>query len=90
VRIPVIAGVWPLVSLRNAEFMNNEVPGVSVPDEILERMRKTKSKEEALNEGITIAKEMVRRIKDRVEGIQVSAPFGKIKHALSVLEALER
>jgi homocysteine S-methyltransferase len=89
VRIPVIAGIWPLVSLRNAEFMNNEVPGVFVPDDILERMRKTKSKEEALNEGITIAKEMVCRIKDRVEGIQVSAPFGKIKHALSVLAVLK-
>lgn len=89
VRIPIIAGVWPLVSLRNAEFMNNEVPGVSVPDEVLERMRTTKSKEEALNEGITIAKEMVRQVKDRVEGIQVSAPFGKIKHALSVLAVLK-
>ncbi len=89
VRIPIIAGIWPLVSLRNAEFMNNEVPGVSVPEEIMERMRAAKSKEEALKEGITIAQEMVCRIKDQVEGVQVSAPFGKVKHALSVLSALE-
>jgi homocysteine S-methyltransferase len=87
-RIPIIAGVWPLVSLRNAEFMNNEVPGVSVPDEIMERMRTTKSKEEALQEGINIACQMVRQIKDHVQGIQVSAPFGKVKYALDVLEAL--
>jgi len=89
VRIPIIAGIWPLVSLRNAEFMNNEVPGVSVPNEILDRMRAARSKEEALKEGITIAQEMVRQIKDHVEGVQVSAPFGKVKHALSVLSVLE-
>ncbi|NIM16290.1 MAG: bifunctional homocysteine S-methyltransferase/methylenetetrahydrofolate reductase [Candidatus Aminicenantes bacterium] len=87
-RIPIITGVWPLVSLRNAEFMNNEVPGVSVPDEIMERMRATKSKEEALQEGINIACQMVRQIKDQVQGIQVSAPFGKVKYALDVLAAL--
>lgn len=89
VRIPIIAGIWPLVSLRNAEFMNNEVPGVTVPDVLMDRMRSTKSKEDALNEGISIAKEMVTEIKDRVEGVQVSAPFGKVKHALNVLSVLK-
>jgi len=89
VRIPVIAGIWPLVSLRNAEFMNNEIPGVTVPTILMDRMRATKSKEDALNEGITIAKEMVKQIKDRVEGVQVSAPFGKVNLALDVLSALE-
>jgi homocysteine S-methyltransferase len=88
VRIPVVAGIWPLVSLRNAEFMNNEVPGVTVPKEIMERMRTTSSKDEALQEGIKIAMEMVTRIKKHVQGIQVSAPFGKVKYALQVLEAL--
>ena len=88
VRIPIIAGIWPLVSLRNAEFMNNEMPGVSVPEEIMERMRRTGSKEEALREGIAIAREMVRRVKDHVEGVQVSAPFGKVSHALDVLSVL--
>lgn len=89
VRIPIIAGIWPLVSLRNAEFMNNEVPGVTVPTVLMDRMRTAKSKEEALNEGISIAKEMVKQIKDSVEGVQVSAPFGKVKHALDVLSALK-
>ncbi len=89
VRIPVIAGVWPLVSLRNAEFMNNEVPGVTVPEEIMERMRATRSKEEALEEGLEIAREMVRQLKKHVEGVQVSAPFGKVNYALKVLEALK-
>jgi methionine synthase I (cobalamin-dependent)/5,10-methylenetetrahydrofolate reductase len=87
--IPIIAGIWPLVNLRNAEFMNNEVPGVSVPKDIIERMRKAKSKEEALQEGIAIAREMIRQIKDHVQGIQVSAPFGKVQYALEVLTALD-
>lgn len=88
VRIPVIAGIWPLVSLRNAEFMNNEIPGVSVPGAIMERMRRADSKEAALREGIAIAGEMARQVKDHVEGIQVSAPFGKIQYALDVISAL--
>jgi methionine synthase I (cobalamin-dependent)/5,10-methylenetetrahydrofolate reductase len=87
--IPIIAGVWPLISLRNAEFMNNEVPGVSVPKDIIERMRKAKSKEEALQEGIAIAREMIRQIKNHVQGVQVSAPFGKVQYALEVLTALD-
>jgi len=87
--IPIIAGIWPLVSLRNAEFMNNEVPGISVPENIIERMRVAKSKEAALQEGIKIAREMIRQIKDHVQGIQVSAPFGKVKYALEVLAALD-
>lgn len=88
VRIPVIAGVWPLVSLRNAEFMNNEVPGVTVPKEIMDRMRAARTKEEALQEGIAIAREMVLQMKDHIQGVQVSAPFGKVQYALDVLSAL--
>ena len=56
VKIPLICGIWPLVSYRNAEFMNNEVPGASVPAEILERMRKTTTKEEGFAEGVEIAR----------------------------------
>jgi homocysteine S-methyltransferase len=89
IRIPIIAGVWPLISLRNAEFMNNEVPGVSVPIGIIERMRAAKSKEDALNEGIAMAREMVLQIKDHVEGVQVSAPMGKVNYALEVLDILK-
>src|SRR6266540_2746815 len=85
-RIPVVAGVWPLVSLRNAEFLANEVPGVSVPDEILQRMRtaQEKGKEAALAEGVAIAREMFARVKGMVQGVQVSAPFGKVEVALEV------
>jgi homocysteine S-methyltransferase len=90
IRIPIIAGIWPLVSLRNAEFMNNEVPGVSVPGEVIERIRAAKSKEDALNVGIAIAREMVLQIKEYVEGIQVSAPMGMVQHALEVLTVLKK
>ena len=90
VRIPIIAGIWPLVSLRNAEFMNNEVPGASVPVEIMYRMRAAKSREEALREGIAMAKETVLRIRDRVEGIHVSTPFGNVQYALDVISAIRQ
>jgi len=88
VRIPVIAGIWPLVSVRNAEFLANEVPGVTVPDEIITRMRKAndKSKEHAVAEGIAIAREMLERVRPEVQGVQVSAPFGKVELALQVFE----
>jgi homocysteine S-methyltransferase len=85
-RIPVVAGVWPLISLRNAEFLANEVPGVSVPDEILQRMRQAqeRGKEAALAEGVAIARHMFARVKSMVQGVQVSAPFGKVEVALEV------
>jgi homocysteine S-methyltransferase len=84
--IPVIAGIWPLVSVRNAEFLANEVPGVSVPDEVIARMRRAneKSKEHAVAEGIAIAREMLDRVRPLVQGVQVSAPFGKVELALDV------
>jgi methionine synthase I (cobalamin-dependent)/5,10-methylenetetrahydrofolate reductase len=87
-RIPIIAGIWPLVSVRNAEFLANEVPGVTVPDEIIARMRKAndKSKDHAVAEGIAIAREMLDRIREHVQGVQVSAPFGKVELALQVFE----
>lgn len=85
-RIPIIAGIWPLVSLRNAEFLANEVPGVTVPPHIIERMRKAndKSKEHGVKEGIAIAREMLERVRPSVQGVQVSAPFGKVELALEV------
>lgn len=88
-RIPVIAGIWPLTSLRNAEFMNNEVPGASVPDAVMERMRKVDGKEAARQEGIQIAREMLLDVRDQVQGAQVSAPFGKVQYSLDVLKALQ-
>jgi homocysteine S-methyltransferase len=85
-RIPIVAGIWPLVSLRNAEFLANEVPGVVVPPKIIERMRaaSAKSKEHGVAEGIAIAREMLERVRPHVQGVQVSAPFGKVELALEV------
>ena len=84
--IPVVAGIWPLVSVRNAEFLANEVPGVTVPDEVISRMRRANavSKEHAVQEGIAIAREMLERVRPVVAGVQVSAPFGKAELALEV------
>ncbi|HKR65427.1 MAG TPA: bifunctional homocysteine S-methyltransferase/methylenetetrahydrofolate reductase, partial [Thermoanaerobaculia bacterium] len=89
-RLPVVAGIWPLLSYRNAQFMNNEVPGVSVPDDVMERMRlaSEKSKEHALREGVTIARETLERVRGRVAGVQVSAPLGRVDLALQVFEGL--
>ena len=86
VRIPVIAGIWPLVSVRNAEFLANEVPGVTVPESVITRMRlaNERSREHAVVEGIAIAREMLARLGDAVQGAQVSAPFGKVDLALEV------
>jgi homocysteine S-methyltransferase len=88
--LPVVAGIWPLLSYRNAQFMNNEVPGVSVTDEVMERMRiaSEKSKEHGLREGIAIARETLERVRHRVAGVQVSAPLGRVDLALQVFEGL--
>jgi methionine synthase / methylenetetrahydrofolate reductase(NADPH) len=88
VRIPIVAGIWPLVTARNAEFLANEVPGVTVPRVVLDRMRKAneKSKEHALAEGIAIAREALAQVRDVVQGVQVSAPFGRIDLALEVFQ----
>jgi homocysteine S-methyltransferase len=85
-RIPVVAGIWPLVSFRNAEFLANEVPGVTVPDAVVERMRKAQArgKEAAVAEGVAIAREMLERVRPFVQGAQVSAPFGRVPLALEV------
>lgn len=87
VRIPIIAGIWPLVSARNAEFLANEVPGVVVPDTIVARMRKAneKSKDHATAEGVAIAREMLARVRGAVQGVQVSAPFGRADLAIDVI-----
>ena len=88
--LPVVAGIWPLLSYRNAQFMNNEVPGVSVTDEVMERMRvaSDKGKEFALREGVTIARETLERVRGKVAGVQVSAPLGRVDLALQVFEGL--
>jgi homocysteine S-methyltransferase len=86
--IPIIAGIWPLVSLRNAEFLANEVPGVTVPDAILQRMRaaSARGREEGLSEGVAIAREMLTAVRSRVQGVQVAAPMGRTGVAVKVIQ----
>jgi homocysteine S-methyltransferase len=90
VRIPIIAGLWPFESARNAEFLANEVPGVRVPEELLQRMRRVDEGEAAVAEGVGIARELACRLRGLVQGFQVSAPAGNIDAALAVLEAVGR
>ena len=86
-RIPVIAGIWPLTSLRNAEFMKNDLR-VSVPDEILLRMQRADTPELARAEGIRIAREMLAAARPMIQGVQVSAPFGRYSSAVDILEVV--
>ncbi len=83
--VPVIAGIWPLASYRNALFLHNEVPGVTIPEQIMKRMEKQDSKEAARNEGILIARYSIEQMKNQIAGIQVSPPFGRIETALEVM-----
>jgi homocysteine S-methyltransferase len=89
-RVPVLGGIWPLWSLANAEFMDNEVPGASVPAAVMERMRRAQEKgpEFAHAEGVAIAREVLGAIRGMVQGVQVSPPLGKYELALEVLEVL--
>src|SRR6266850_1761026 len=91
VKIPIVAGIWPLVSYRNAEFLHNEVPGVRVTPSIMERMRAASaiSKEAGREEGLKIARESLLEVRDVIHGVQVSAPFGNVKYALEVFSVLE-
>ena len=86
-KIPIVAGIWPLVSARNAEFMKNELR-VSVPENIMQRMTRAASPEAAREEGIAIAREMLTAVRHLVQGAQISAPQGKYAAAVDVLEAL--
>ena len=83
--IPIVAGVWPLTSFKNAEFMQNEVPGVEIPNSVLERMSKCKTREDGFKLGCEIAREIRDAISGSVAGFQVSAPFGKVEMAIDVL-----
>src|SRR3954468_20984604 len=88
VKIPVICGIWPLTSFRNAEFMVNELR-VPVPEEFMERMRCVDNADKARDEGVAIAREMTSRVKKMVQGVQLSAPFGRYQMALDVADAIE-
>ncbi len=88
--IPVLVGLLPLASYRNAEFLHNEVPGMSIPEEIRERMRRAGSGPEGREEGVRIAREMLEAVKDRVDGAYIMPPFGRHELALRVIEGIVR
>ncbi len=87
-RIPVICGIWPLTSYRNAEFMVNELRA-PVPIDYMTRIRTAETADEARNIGIAIAREMVQQAQPMVQGVQLSAPFGRYQMALDVAQAIE-
>jgi methionine synthase / methylenetetrahydrofolate reductase (NADH) len=88
IRVPVLIGILPLYSHRNAEFLHNEVPGMSIPDDIRERMRRAGSGEAAQAEGVRIAQEALLAARDRVQGVYIMPPFNKVDLALRVIEVL--
>ena len=87
-RLPIVAGVFPFESVRNAEFVANEVPGVRVPDQLMDRMRRSDGEEAAAAEGISIAREIARALRSRVQGLQVSTASGRMEGVLAVLDGL--
>ncbi len=84
-RIPIIAGIWPLVSHRNAQFMNNEVPGAQVPPDIMARMEAAGAGDVARAEGIAIAREVFHRVRPLIDGVQLAAPGGRVETALAII-----
>jgi homocysteine S-methyltransferase len=88
-RIPVIAGIWPLASLRQAEFMKSDLR-VSMPDEITLRMQKADTPDRARAEGVQIAREMLAAAQPMIQGVQVSAPNGRYSSAIEILEVVGR
>jgi homocysteine S-methyltransferase len=88
--MPVMVGVLPLVSYKNAEFLHNEVPGMAIPEPVRERMRKAAPGAEARKEGVRIAREMLFAVRERVQGAYLMPPLGKYELALEVLDGLKR
>ena len=88
--MPVLVGVLPLVSYKNAEFLHNEVPGMQIPAEIRERMRHTPGGDAARREGVKIAREMLFAVRERVQGAYLMPPLGRYELALEVLDGLKR
>jgi homocysteine S-methyltransferase len=87
-RIPILVGLWPFDSLRHAEYMANEVPGITVPDSLLGRLRATFDEASAAAEGIRIAQELGARLRPMAQGVHISSPAGKTAAAVAVLEHL--
>ena len=87
-RLPVVAGLFPFESARNAEFLANEVPGVHVPEQLLNRMRQAEGEAAAAKEGVQIAREIAAGLRGMVQGAQVSTQAGNIDLALAVVDGL--
>jgi methionine synthase / methylenetetrahydrofolate reductase(NADPH) len=85
VRIPIVAGIWPLTSYKSAEFLHNEIPGIVIPQAILTRMQTAKTPDDARNEGLRIAHEILETIRPHIQGVQVSIPQGDVNRALQVM-----
>ncbi|MFI5307158.1 MAG: methylenetetrahydrofolate reductase, partial [Polyangiales bacterium] len=88
--VPVLVGLLPLASHKNAEFLHNEVPGMRVPEPIRERMRKAGSGPKARAEGVAIAREMLSQVKDRVSGAYIMPPFGRYDSAIEIIRGIVR
>ncbi len=86
INIPIIAGIYPFISLKNATFMKNYVPGIVIPDYILDRLSKCSTVEDGLKTGVEIAQEICTKISDSFAGIQVSAPVGRVDAAIQTLQ----
>jgi homocysteine S-methyltransferase len=86
VRIPILVGILPLSSYKNAEFLHNEVPGMQIPEEIRERMRRMETREGAQSEGVKIAREALKEARPMVDGVYIMPPFGRVEAVLNVLE----
>jgi homocysteine S-methyltransferase len=89
-KVPVMVGVLPLLSYKNAEFLHNEVPGMQIPESIRERMKGANPGADARKEGITIARELLFSVRDRIQGAYLMPPLGKYELALEVLDGLKR
>jgi methionine synthase / methylenetetrahydrofolate reductase(NADPH) len=87
--IPIVAGIMPLASLRHAELMANEVPGINVPDDVLERIRRAEAGGVAALEGIEIAREMIAGVRPIVQGIQITTAGGAVDAALELVHGME-
>jgi homocysteine S-methyltransferase len=87
-QLPIVVGIRPFDSALNAEFMANEVPGVTVPDAIVERMRRTATAEAAMAEGVKVAKEIAAAVKGMAAGVQISTPSGRLDSAFDVLDVV--
>jgi homocysteine S-methyltransferase len=87
-KIPILIGVWPFESVIDAEFMANEVPGIRVPDQVLDRMRSARTDDEASAQGIAIARETLVAVRTLVQGVHIAVPGGRIDAALAVLDGI--